>query len=142
MLHSLLKPITDSIHSRIKRGEPTQDQSFASSPSFHNVCQRINQPKRRVPDVNQTPLSRTAYKTRASASPLGHLPYPHRPGDTENPGPRSLPTQPLGTNQRWCPLPPIGAKCLPRRKHASHGASRHHRRHGRNRQENKQSTRG
>src|SRR5216684_431022 len=122
-LHKLLKPITDNTRLKIKRNEPAQDQSFASSPLSINVCRRINQPKCRVANVDQTPLSRTAFEAGEGTSSSRHLPYPHRPGDTKNPGTRPLPTQPPGTNQRWRPLPPISAKHLPRRKYASHGAS-------------------
>src|SRR5216684_8197142 len=115
-LHSSLKPITDNTRSKIKGNEPAQDQPFAPSLLSINVCRWINQPKRRVANVDQTPFSRTAFKARAGTSSSGHLPYPHRPGDTKNPGTRPLPTQPPGTNQRWRPLPPISAKHLPRRK--------------------------
>src|SRR5258708_35621377 len=130
MLHNSLKPITDKTRSRIKENEPAQDQSFASSLLPINVCRRINQPKRRIANVNQTPFPRTAFKAGAGTSPSGYLPHPHRPGDTKNPGTRSLPTQPFGTDQRRRPFPSIGAKRLSRREHAPHGASWHHRCHG------------
>src|SRR5258707_9872589 len=126
MLHKLLKPITDNTHWKIKGDEPAQDQSFASSLLSINVCQRINQPKRRIADVNQTPFSRTAFKAGTGTSSPGHLSHPYRPGDTKNPGTRSLSAQPPGTNQGWRPLPSISTKCLSGREHAPHGASRHH----------------
>src|SRR5258708_27972760 len=140
-LHKSLKPITDNTRLKIKGDELMQGQSFASSPSSNNVCRRINQSKCRIANVDQTPFSRATFKARMGAGPSGHLPHPYRPGDTENPGTRPLPTQPPRANQRRRSLSSIGAKRLPRRKHAPHGASRHHRRHGRNRQEDKQSTR-
>src|SRR5713226_9499899 len=63
-LHKSLRPITDSTHSKIKGDGPTQERSFASSPSSNNVCRRINQPERRVANVNQTPFSRTTFEAR------------------------------------------------------------------------------
>src|SRR5216684_3457518 len=141
MLHKSLRPITDSTHLRIKGDDLTQGQPFASSPSSNNVCRRISQSKRRVANVDQTPFSRATFEAGTSTGPSGHLPHPYRPGDTKNPGTRPLSAQPPRANQRWRPLPSIGAKRLPRGEHASHGASRHHRRHGRNRQEDQQPTR-
>src|SRR5258708_2303759 len=140
-LHKSLKPITDNTRWKIKGDGLAQGQSFASSPSSNNVCRRINQSKCRIANVDQTPFPRATYQARTSADPLGHLPHPYRPRNTEDSGARPLPTQPPRTNQRRRSLSSISAKRLPRRKHASHGASRHHRRHGRNCQENEQSTR-
>src|SRR5712692_1864880 len=134
-LHKLLKPITDSIRWKIKGDDPAQERPFIPSPSYYNVCRRVNQSKRRIANVDQATLSRATFKGRTSAGPSGHLPHPHRPRNTKNLGTRPLSTQPPRTNQRRCPLSSIGAKRLPRRKHAPHGTSRYHRRHGRNRQE-------
>src|SRR5229473_4380489 len=139
-LHSSLRPITDSARLKIKEGDLMQERPFASSLSSNHVCRRINQSKRRITNVNQTPFSRAAYQAGKGPSPSGHLSHPHRPGDTKNPGTRPLSTQPPCTNQRRRSLPSIGTKRLPRREHAPHGAPRHHRRHGRNRQEDEQPT--
>src|SRR5229473_619749 len=73
--HKSLKPITDNTHSKIKRRGPAENQSFASSLLFINVCRQINQSKHRVAYVDQTPLSRTTFKGGTSASPPGHLPH-------------------------------------------------------------------
>src|SRR5713226_1311380 len=140
-LHNSLKPITDSIRSKIKRGDLTQGQPFAFSPSYNDVCRRINQSKRRIANVDQASFSRAAFKAGTGAGPSGHLSDPHRPGDTKNPGTRPLSTQPPRANQRRRSLSSIGAKRLPRGEHASHGASWHHQRHGRDRQEDQQPTR-
>src|SRR5258707_155759 len=128
-LHKSLKPITDSTRLKIKGDDLTQGQPFASSPSYNNVCRRINQSKHRIANVDQTPFSRATFKAGTGAGPSGHLPHPHRPGDTKNPGTRPLSTQPPRANQRRRSLSSIGVKRLPRGKHASHGASRHYRRH-------------